>query len=116
MNQAWQDRCQLIIDMEEPSDDELIARVKAMTGFDDATDGKVVDLEKFVRAYKEFKVIAKRKRLDDGTIGPRKLADWVMSTLVTMDPFASARITIIPGATADEEGISELVEKLGELF
>lgn len=116
MNQAWQDRCQLIIDMEEPSDDELIARVKSMTGFDDSKDAAIVDLDKFVRAYHEFKQIAKRKRLDDGTIGPRKLADWVTSTLVTGDPVASARITIIPGATADEQGISELCEKLGDIF
>lgn len=116
MNQAWQDRCQLIIDMEEPSDDELIARVKSMTGFDDAQDGAVVDMDKFIRAYHEFKQIAKRKRLDDGTIGPRKLADWVTSTLVTGDPVASARITIIPGATADEQGIAELEEKLGDIF
>lgn len=116
MNQAWQDRCQLIIDMEEPSDDELIARVKAMTGFGDVKDSAVVDMNKFIRAYHEFKQIAKRKRLDDGTIGPRKLADWVTSTLVTGDPVASARITIIPGATADEQGISELCEKLGDIF
>lgn len=116
MNQAWQDRCQLIIDMEEPSDDELIARVKSMTGFDDSKDSAIVDLDKFVRAYHEFKQIAKRKRLDDGTIGPRKLADWVISTLVTGDPVASAEITIIPGATADEQGISELSEKLLDIF
>ena len=38
------------------------------------------------------------------------------STLVTGDPVASARITIIPGATADEQGIAELEEKLGDIF
>lgn len=116
MNQAWQDRCQLIIDMDEPADGELIERIKSMTGFDDTTDGKVVELDKFVRAYHEFKAIAKKKRLDDGTIGPRKLADWVLSTLVTKDPVASARMTIIPGATADERGMAELVEKLNDIF
>lgn len=116
MNQAWQDRCQLIVDMDEPDDTELMERIKSMTGFDDATDGVVVDLDKFVRAYHEFKSIAKKKRLDDGTIGPRKLADWVMSTLVTKDPVMSARMTIIPGATADERGMAELIEKLGDIF
>lgn len=116
MNQAWQDRCQLIIDMQEPDDAELITRIKAMTGFDDAKDGSLVDLDKFVRAYHEFKKIAKSKRLDDGTIGPRKLADWVTSTLVTGDPVLSAKITIIPGATADKQGIAELEQKLGDIF
>lgn len=116
MNQAWQDRCQLIIDMEEPNDNELKERVIAMTGYDETTDAGIVDLDKFIRIYHEFKQIAKRKRLDDGTIGPRKLADWVTSTLVTEDPIESAMITIIPGATADPDGIAEMREKLDQLF
>ena len=116
MNQAWQDRCQLIIDMKEPDDKELKARVIAMTGYDEDTDAGIVDLDKFIRAYHEFKQISKRKRLDDGTIGPRKLADWVTSSLVTENPVESAMITIIPGATADPDGIAEMQEKLSQLF
>lgn len=115
LNQAWQDRCQLIIDVEEPSDEELIARVKSMTDYDDTNDAHI-DLYKFVRAYHEIKELVKRHRYDDGQVGPRKLADWVSSTMITGDAMTSARYTIIPGATADSNGMAELMEKLSDIF
>ena len=115
VNQAWQDRCQLIIDVEEPSDSELIARVKSMTDYDDVAD-KNIDLSLFVKVYKELKEIARKKRLDDGQIGPRKLADWVMSTMITGNPVQSAKWTIISGATADPDGIAELTTKVQDTF
>lgn len=116
LNQAWVDRCQLIIDVAEPDDNELVARVKSMTDYDDAKDGTLIDLYKFVRAYHEMKEIAKKRRLDDGVIGPRHLAGWVLSTMITGDALVSAKYTIVPGATADERGIAELLEKLSDLF
>ena len=57
-----------------------------------------------------------KHRLEDGVIGPRKLADWVLSTLVTENPNQSAQITIIPGATSDARGIAEMKEKLEDSF
>lgn len=116
LNQAWTDRCQLIIDTTEPDDDELVARVKSMTDYDDIKDSALIDLYKFVRAYHEMKAVAKKRRLDDGMIGPRHLADWVLSTMITEDPLVSAKITIVPGATSDERGIAELYEKLSDIF
>lgn len=116
LNQAWTDRCQLIIDLAEPDDDELLARIKAMTGFEDATDGQIVDLDKFIQAYHAIKELCETHRMDDGSIGPRHLADWVLSTLITQDPVQSARMTIISGATADPRYIAELEEKLTDLF
>ena len=117
MNQAWQDRCQLIIDLPEPTDEVLLERLKAMVDFDQVPDAASIDLKRFVSAYKQLKEIAKKKRLDDGVIGPRKLADWVQSFLwVTRDPILSAEITIIPGATSDAGGISELRQKIQDLF
>ena len=115
LNQAWVDRCQLIIDLKEPSDDELIARIKSMTGYDDVKDADI-DLGRFVQAYHGLKEIAKRKRLDDGQIGPRKLADWVLSTMITRDAKTSAEMTIISGATADEAGMEELRQKIEDFI
>lgn len=116
LNQAWTDRCQLIIDLAEPNDEELIARIKAMTGFDDATDGKIVDLDRFLQAYHAIKELTQAHRMDDGSIGPRHLADWVLSTLITGDAVQSAGMTIISGATADPRSIAELEEKIADIF
>lgn len=116
MNQAWQDRCQLIIELPEPTDDVLMARVKSMVDWDDNTDSAVVDLPRFISAYHQLQELARKHRMDDGTIGPRKLADWVMSTLITKDPVLSAKMTIIPGATTDPRGMAELEQKLSDLF
>ncbi len=115
LNQAWVDRNQLIIDLPEPDDDELIARIKSMTDYDDVKHS-FIDLKLYLLTYREFQRIAKQRRLDDGVVGPRKLADWVLSTMITQDPVKSAKMTIIPGATADDAGIGELTEKLGEKF
>lgn len=115
MNQAWQDRCQLIIELPQPSDEVLIERIKAMTDYDDVKDA-AIDLPRFVDAYHQLQEIARKKRLDDGVIGPRKLADWVLSTMVTGDPALSAEITIITGATSDVSGMAELRTKINDLF
>lgn len=115
INQAWQDRCQLIIELPQPSDEVLIERIKAMTDYDEVKD-VAIDLQRFVDAYHQLQEIARKKRLDDGVIGPRKLADWVLSTMVTGDPVLSAEITIIPGATSDASGMAELRTKIDDLF
>lgn len=116
MNQAWQDRCQLIIELAEPTDAVLMERVKSMTDWDDAVDGQHIDLNRFVAAYHQLQELARKRRMDDGTIGPRKLADWVMSTMITGDPIVSAKMTIIPGATTDSRSMAELEQKLADLF
>lgn len=116
LNQAWQDRCQLIIDLPEPTEEVLKARVKSMVNWDEANDSKIVDLDRFISVYRSLQEIARKHRLEDGVIGPRKLADWVLSTLVTENPNQSAQITIIPGATSDARGIAEMKEKLEDSF
>lgn len=116
LNQAWQDRCQLIIDLPEPTEEVLKARVKSMVNWDETNDSKIVDLDRFISVYRSLQEIARKHRLEDGVIGPRKLADWVLSTLVTENPNQSAQITIIPGATSDARGIAEMKEKLEDSF
>lgn len=115
MNQAWQDRCQLIIDVEPPSDEELLSRIKSMTEYDEA-EHSFIDLKLFLRAYKELRELAKELCLEDGQIGVRKFADWIESTMITKNPLKSAAWTVISGATADTQGIAELTEKLNNFF
>lgn len=91
-------------------------RIKSMTDWDDAVDSKNIDLNRFIAAYHQLQELARKRRMDDGTIGPRKLADWVMSTMITGDPLVSAKMTIIPGATTDPRSMAELEQKLADLF
>ena len=116
MNQAWMDRCQLIIELPEPPDEVLLSRIKSMVDWDEQRDSKVVDLNRFLKVYKELKELSRKHRMDDGTIGPRKFADWVQSTLVTGDPVISAKMTIIPGASTDPRNMEELEQKLRDSF
>ena len=116
MNQTWQDRCQLILDLPEPSDNILLARIKAMVDWDEQEDSLVVDLQLFLKAYKEMKELARKRHISSGVIGPRKLADWVMSTLITGNPRESAEMTIIPGASTDPDDMAEFRQKLSDIF
>ncbi len=114
-NVTYHYRNQIIIDVPEPSDNELMARIKSMTGYK-KSEHSYIDLPLFLKIYKELKAVAKTRRLDDGIIGPRKLADWVSSTMITKDPELSANFTILPGATTDSQALSELKEKLKDRF
>lgn len=116
MNQAWQDRCQLILELPEPTDSILMARIKAMVDWNEAEDSQIVDLPLFLKAYKEMKELARKRHISSGVIGPRKLADWVMSTLITGNPRESAEITIIPGASTDPNDMAEFRQKLADIF
>ena len=100
----------------EPTEEVLKARVKSMVNWDETNDSKIVDLDRFISVYRSLQEIARKHRLEDGVIGPRKLADWVLSTLVTENPNQSAQITIIPGATSDARGIAEMKENMEDRF
>lgn len=115
INQAWLDRCQLILDVKAPDDAELIARVKSMTGFDEQAYPDL-KIETFIRAYNELQAISKKHGVDDGVIGPRKLADWVLSSMITNEPAVSANMTIISGATSETDVLEEMDEKIRAIF
>lgn len=116
LNQAWMDRCQLIIELPEPSDEVLVARVKAMVDWREDEDASIVDLDVFLNAYHALKELAKKNHISSGVIGPRKLADWVMSTLITGDPILSANMTIVTGGSTDPQEMDEFKQKLRDLF
>ncbi len=115
INQAWISRCQLIVDMNEPSDEELAERVRLATGFR-AEDYPNIDLAKFIDAYRQLRETAAKKHMTDGDLGPRQLVNWLLSTMITGDPVVSASMTVIPSATARERGQRELTEKIKDIF
>ncbi len=115
INQAYQDRNGLIIDLTAPSDAELKARVIANTGFDE-TKYPNLDLDSFIRCYNEMRDVAARDRLTDGTIGPRKLSQWLMASMFMGSVRKAAEVTIIPGGTSDMDGKQDLREKVEAIF
>lgn len=115
INQAYQDRNGLIVDLEEPSKAEMRARLIANTGF---SQKKYPDLklDDFLRCYEGLRKVARDFRLTDGTIGPRKLADWLLASMFCGSPRKAAEMTIIPGGTTDPRGQEELRHKVEEIF
>ncbi|MEG1565002.1 MAG: hypothetical protein RR365_14975 [Bacteroides sp.] len=112
MNQSFIDRHQLIVDMTMPTDDIIEARVRAMTECDDAG----VDVVSMIDTMHQIQQAMKRHGITDGTAGIRSLSNWVQSYLVTGSYRESARMTIIPGATADEDGIAEVETLVDQKF
>ena len=56
--------------------------------------------------------IAERCRqtmITDGSCGMREFKSWVLSTMVTKDPYESALSTIISSASADPDNRAELI-------
>lgn len=115
-NLTYSHRNPIILDWEDPDDAELIERVKAMTDYDETVHGGIIDLPVFVDAYHRIASVVKKRHVNDGVVGPRKLADWVQVTMVTHSPRQSARKTIIPGATFDKAVKDELCGIVDDLF
>lgn len=115
INQAFMDRNGIIIDMEAPGDAEIKERLIKNTRFD-PTKYPDINIDDFVRCYKELRVVAAKNRLSDGVVGPRKLSHWLLATMAINSPRKAAEMTIIPGGTADENGKAALREKIEAIF
>lgn len=115
INQAFQDRNALVIDMAAPSNAELKRRLIANTKFDESQYPNI-NIDDFVRCYTELRSVAAKSRLTDGTIGPRKLSHWLLATMAIGSPRKAAEMTIIPGGTADKNGQALLREKVEAIF
>jgi hypothetical protein len=47
--------------------------------------------------------------ITDGSCGMREFKSWVLSTMVTNDPYESALTTVIASASADADNRAELI-------
>jgi len=105
MNQSIISRMNMIYDMEELTKNQLVNRVMSVTGCDNqALVEQMTDVV--------IDMIQKRKAsmINDGSCGVRELIAWVQSTMLTNNPYESAKYTIIPLATADPDSRDELID------
>lgn len=111
MNQSIVDRMNLVKDVELPSPEIMVQRAMSVTG---ATDEYTVI--KMVKVVNDIAEYCKNNSITDGTIGMRSLLDWIISSQVTEDIYASALNTIISKATSVEEDREALVVILEQEF
>lgn len=105
LNQSIISRMQLIIDMQEPSFEDIVQRVLNVSG---CTDEEMV--RNMTTVYWDMKQHCREKIIQDGSVGIRELIDWVESYMVTKKAYKSALYTIVPSASADEESRQDLID------
>lgn len=110
MNQSVLSRFQIKMDIHAPEDTILAERLRSMTGCP-----KSVKVPQILKAYHAVLNTLKTLYLTDGSVDLRTLADWISSYMITGSYMESAEMTIIPSATADEEGINKVREVIRKL-
>ena len=104
VNQSVLDRMNLTQDIELPPPEIMAQRAMSITGCeDDVLVGRMVQVVNDMDDY------CRKNGISDGNCGMRSLIDWIMSTEITGDPYASALYTIVSKATADEEDRNALL-------
>ena len=104
MNQSVLDRMNLAQDIELPSPEVMVQRAMSITGCED--DYLVSRMVQVVNTMDKF---CRDNGISDGNCGMRSLIDWIMSTEVTNDPYASALYTVISKATSDSTDRQALI-------
>ena len=110
MNQSVLSRFQIKMDIHAPEDTILAERLRSMTGCP-----KSVRVPQILKAYHAVLNTLKTLYLTVGSVDLRTLADWISSYMITGSYMESAEMTIIPSATADEEGINKVREVIRKL-
>ena len=98
INQSVLDRMNLTQDIGLPTPEVMAQRAMSITGCEDD-----FIVSKMVQVVNDLADYCRKNGITDGSCGMRSLIDWIMSTEITGDPYASALCTIISKATADEE-------------
>ncbi len=104
MNQSVISRMDLIYDMEAPDLNTMVKRVMNVTGFTDEQEAT-----KMAIVVRDIAERCRQTMITDGSCGMRELKSWVLSTMVTKDPYESAMSTIISSASADPDNRAELI-------
>lgn len=94
----------LIFDMEAPDLNTMVQRVLKITGFADEQEAT-----KMAIVVRDIAERCHQTMITDGSCGMREYKSWVLSTMVTKDPFESALTTVIASASSDADNRSELV-------
>nr|QGT50931.1 hypothetical protein Firmicute1046_0070 [uncultured Firmicutes bacterium] len=103
LNQSVISRMDLICDLHAPDLAQQVERVKLQTGFEN--DTLLMQMAETVQNIAEH---CQNYDTTDGVTGMRELQQWVTSYQILNDIFESARLTILPSATADLKTQEEL--------
>ena len=104
MNQSVISRMDLIYDIEAPDLNTMVKRVMNVTGFTDEQEAT-----KMAVVVRDVAERCRQTMITDGSCGMREFKSWVLSTMVTHDPYESALSTIISSASADPDNRAELI-------
>jgi len=104
MNQSIISRMDLIYDIGSPDLATMVKRVMNVTGCADEQE-----TTKMAMVVRDIADRCRQTMITDGSCGMRELKAWVLSTMITKDPYESAMTTVIASASADPESRSDLV-------
>jgi len=96
VNQSVISRMNLVFDIDEPTEDDMVARVKSITGCADEDD-----LFLMVSVVKDIQLRCHETSITDGSCGMRELVSWAQSYMITNNMLESAKYTILSSVSAD---------------
>lgn len=104
MNQSIISRMDLIYDIESPDLATMVKRVMNVTGYTDEQEAT-----KMAIVVQDIATRCRQTMITDGSCGMRELKAWVLSSMITKDPYESALSTVIASASADPENRADLI-------
>ena len=104
MNQSVVDRMSLVKDIDLPEPEVMVQRAMSVTGCADE-----YLISQMVQVVNDMADYCRKNSITDGACGMRSLIDWVISAVISGDPYLSAKYTVISKATADEEDREALI-------
>lgn len=104
MNQSIISRMDLVYDVASPDLVTMVKRVMNVTGFTDEQEAT-----KMALVVRDIAERCHQTMITDGSCGMRELKSWVLSTMITKDPYESALATVIASASADPDNRADLV-------
>lgn len=104
VNQSVISRMDLIYDIGAPDLATMVKRVMNVTGCTDEQE-----TAKMAGVVRDIAERCRQTMITDGSCGMRELKAWVLSTMITKDPYESALSTIIASASANPENRADLI-------
>ena len=66
-------------------------------------------VEQLLGVVRDIAERCRQTMITDGSCGMRELKAWVLSTMITKDPYESALTTVIASASADPDNRADLI-------
>ena len=104
VNQSVISRMDLIYDIGAPDLATMVKRVMNVTGCTDEQE-----VTKMAGVVRDIAERCRQTMITDGSCGMRELKAWVLSTMITKDPYESALTTVIASASADPDNRADLI-------